>query len=52
MKDPLRGIKFENEKEIRVAVKKVLGSFPRIWFEEGIKKLEKRFDLQGDYVEK
>ena len=56
MKDSLRGIKFENEKEIRVTVKKVLDSFTRIWFEEGIKKLEKlwkkRINLQGDYVEK
>lgn len=56
MKDPLRGVKFDGEKEIRAAVKNVLNSFPKSWFDEGMKKLEKRWnkciDLEGDYVEK
>ena len=29
MKDPLRGAKFEGEKEIQAAVQKVLDSFPK-----------------------
>lgn len=56
MKEPLRGIRFKDEKEIKRAVKNSIARFPQEWFEEGIKKLAKRWqkciEIEGDYVEK
>jgi hypothetical protein len=56
MKEPLRGIRFNDETEIKSAVKDSLARFPQGWFEDGIKKLAKRWqkcvEIQGDYIEK
>ncbi len=56
LKDPMRGIRFKQEKMIGDAVKTSISHFSKTWFEEGIKKLEKRWQkciaLDGDYVEK
>ena len=56
LKEPLRGIRFKDEKEIKKAVKASIARFPQEWFEEGIKKLEKRWkrciEIEGDYIEK
>lgn len=56
LKEPLRGHHFKDEKEIKKAVKDSLARFPQEWFEEGIKKLEKRWtkciEIDGDYIEK
>lgn len=55
MKDPLRGVHFTCEREIKAALKNSLAQFSSEWFEQGIKKLEERWNkcitLQGDYVE-
>ena len=56
MKEPLRGVRYEGQKDIERAVKDSLSRFPTEWFREGIKKLERRWtkclELEGDYVEK
>ena len=41
MKEPLRGVQFNGEKEIKRALKASLVRFPQEWLEEG-RKLEKR----------
>ena len=56
LKEPLRGIRFKDEREIKKAVKDSLARFPQDWFEDGNKRLEKRWrkciEVEGSYVEK
>ena len=55
MKDPLRGIRFTGEREIKRAVKESLVRYPKEWFTEGMKVAERWHqwvDKEGDYVEK
>ena len=56
LKKPLRGIKFEDLNQVKLAINRWIKHTPKTFFEEGLKKMVARWDkcvlLNGNYIEK